>query len=185
MSNHGGLNGFTYIDGLSPTTSEAIVDDATLFSRLSDVTRTASPPETKSQSPQPTTTLIIDGIDYILATDPTATPFKLAQHLLSLQAQVDHLCVTVSADHPLLHQSNTILEQNHQTLATLLAHQADVVVQLRGLDSGAAKDVSGVLRISAGGQADAGAAADDVDLGREYLYLVQDIANVRIWSRGD
>ena len=29
------------------------------------------------------------------------------------------------------------------------------------------------------------AAQDNVGLGREYLYLVQDLANVRIWSRGE
>ena len=141
-----------YLDGWSSTASETIVDHAALFSRITDAIRTVIPHGTVPRPPQSTTTLIIDGIDYVLATDPTASPIQLAQQLLSIQAQVDQLCVTVSADYPLLHQSSTILEQNQQTLVTLLAHQADVVVQLRGLDSGAAKDVSGVLRISAGGQ---------------------------------
>lgn len=52
------------------------------------------------------------------------------------------------------------------------AHAADEVVSLRRLDTGAAGDVSGVLRI------------DGVREGRELLYYVAADGGVRVFERG-
>lgn len=55
--------------------------------------------------------------------------------------------VTMAADEPLVHAQTTTLEREHAALALGLAHAADEVVSLRKLDTGAAGDVSGVLRV--------------------------------------
>ena len=76
-----------------------------------------------------------------------------------------------------------------------MAHQSRCVWQLRGLDTGSAKDVTGVLRISREGDLDfreesSGAEAqshmkvDDVP-DAEWLYQVKGDGSVRIWSRGE
>lgn len=72
------------------------------------------------------------------------------------------------------------------------------MVQLRGLETGAARDVDGVLRISRGG------AAEEVEAGQgglsglrrevpeefewtegEWLYQVKGDGNVKLWARGE
>lgn len=55
--------------------------------------------------------------------------------------------VTMAADEPLVQTQATTLEREHASLALGLAHAADEVVSLRKLDTGAAGDVSGVLRV--------------------------------------
>jgi elongator complex protein 6 len=84
-----------------------------------------------------------------------------------------------------------------------MAHQAERVVQLRGLETGAARDVSGVLRVSRGGAAASWDRRDAVDevAGRgeegeyeergeeeqegEWLYQVKGDGNLRVWKRGE
>ncbi len=71
-----------------------------------------------------------------------------------------------------------------------MAHQAARVLQLRGLDTGAARDVSGVLRVSKGG-----AGVERLEGGREtsveeeeereWLYQVKGDGSVRVWTRGE
>ncbi len=73
-----------------------------------------------------------------------------------------------------------------------MAHQAERVLQLRGLDTGAARDVSGVLRVSkAGGGAEVegrggggGGGGVCVEEG-EWLYQVKGDGSVRVWTRGE
>lgn len=85
-----------------------------------------------------------------------------------------------------------------------MAHQAERVVQLRALETGAARDVSGVLRVSRGGAAgswDTGDAVDgvagrgeegqdeergeEVEEEGEWLYQVKGDGNLRVWKRGE
>ena len=145
-------------------------------------------PSTTSRKPSPLLTLIIDGIDFHLATQPALTASDLAATLLTFQASTQHLVVSLSADGPLLHRASTTLEQRHRTLVTMLAHQSDAVVQLRGLSTGTAKDVSGVLRVSGGGQCErervGGTEGVGVVVDCEWLYHVKDDGTVRLWSRG-
>lgn len=60
-----------------------------------------------------------------------------------------------------------------------LAHEAEAVLSLRLLDTGTAKDVSGVVRISRGG-----GALDRVVEEHEYLYHVGGDGGVKIFERG-
>jgi elongator complex protein 6 len=59
-----------------------------------------------------------------------------------------------------------------------VVHEADTVLSLRLLDTGAAKDVSGVIRITHSGQTKV--RSND----REYLYHVGGDGGVRVFERG-
>jgi elongator complex protein 6 len=73
-----------------------------------------------------------------------------------------------------------------------MSHQANIVLQLRCLDTGVAVDVSGIMRISQGGGAELSAfmskdrlVADyDVE-GKEFLYFVRSDGGVRVFGRGE
>lgn len=101
--------------------------------------------------------------------------------------------MTLAADSPLIHSSQqpTPLETEHARLVVVLAHQAQMVLQLRGLDTGAARDVSGVLRISKGGAWIPETELKDKDEGyegweeKEVLYFVQGDGAVRVFGRGE
>lgn len=91
-------------------------------------------------------------------------------------AQLVHACVlTLAADDPLLHAQTTPLEREHAALVLSQAHAARCVMALRRLDTGAARDVSGVVRISP----ERGHAADV-----EYLYYVAADGGVKVFERG-
>lgn len=83
------------------------------------------------------------------------------------------------------HDSATPLEQEHATFVATIAHQSSWVYQLRGLDTGSARDVTGVLRVSRGGAEE----EDVTQLARiedaESLYQIKADGSVRAWSRGD
>jgi elongator complex protein 6 len=76
-----------------------------------------------------------------------------------------------------------------------MAHQSRWVFQLRGLDTGSAKDVSGVLRVSnggAGGDEDETKAAHTLPSGAfgslpdaEWLYQLKGDGSVKAWGRGE
>lgn len=72
--------------------------------------------------------------------------------------------------------ATTSLEREQAALVLGQAHAADQVVSLRRLDTGAAADVSGVLRVAtrAGGGGD----------GEELLYHVSSDGSVRVFERG-
>jgi elongator complex protein 6 len=69
-----------------------------------------------------------------------------------------------------------------------LAHQADLLIGCRGLDSGGAGDVSGVLRITTGGVVDED--LEGTEIGKvewkeqELLYLVRNDSTAKVWERG-
>lgn len=79
----------------------------------------------------------------------------------------------------------TPLEKDHAALLLSSAHQADFTMGLRLLDTGTARDVSGVIRITVGDQA----SEDDRDIQRkieerELLYFVGGDGGVRVFERG-
>ena len=88
--------------------------------------------------------------------------------------------VTLSADEPLISPQSTHLEKEHAAFALSVAHDA----RLRMLDTGTAKDVSGVLRITAGGQHDNHEESGDAVEERELLYFVGGDGGVRVFERG-
>lgn len=96
----------------------------------------------------------------------------------------------MAADSPLIHnastsgnQLSTPIETENAAFAIGMAHRARSVMQLRTLETGAARDVSGVLRISRGG----GWTAEAEDnLGeRELLYYIQRDGGLRVFGRGE
>ena len=87
--------------------------------------------------------------------------------------------VTLSADEPLISARTTTLEREHSAFVLSLAHEARMVMALRLLDTGTAKDVSGVMRITAGGD-DTGPPVEE----HEYLYHVGGDGGVRVFERG-
>ncbi|KAI9819236.1 MAG: hypothetical protein M1827_007392 [Pycnora praestabilis] len=108
--------------------------------------------------------------------------------------------LTLSADQPLLLSPSTPLEINHASFLIGIAHQARFTIALRLLDTGAARDVSGVLRVTVGavgwGGDDAQEDGDengDIYGGkgregereeRELLYFVGGDGGVRVFERG-
>lgn len=87
--------------------------------------------------------------------------------------------MTVAADEPLVSSQTTMLEKEHAAFVLSLAHEAEAVLSLRMLDTGTAKDVSGVLRIAHGG-----AILDRVIDEHEYLYHVGGDGGVKVLERG-
>ena len=68
---------------------------------------------------------------------------------------------------------------------TSLAHEARLILSLRELDTGAARDVSGVLRIGRGG-GDSGGSGErgENTEEKEVLYFVGGDGGVRVFERG-
>lgn len=88
------------------------------------------------------------------------------------------MLLTLSADLPLLATPQTPLEKNHAAFVIGVAHQADLIMSLRLLDSGTARDVSGVVRITGDGHVE-GEGEE-----RELLYFVGGDGGVKVFERG-
>lgn len=73
------------------------------------------------------------------------------------------------------------MEGEHAGFAIGLAHRASSVMQLRTLETGAARDVSGVLRISRGGGLGSVNGLDE----KELLYYIQRDGGVKVFGRGE
>jgi elongator complex protein 6 len=87
--------------------------------------------------------------------------------------------VTLAADEPLISTQATSLEKEHAALTLALAHEAELVISLRMLDTGTARDVSGVLRVTHGG-----GSTEHIQDERELLYFVGGDGGVRVFERG-
>lgn len=74
----------------------------------------------------------------------------------------------------------TPLELNHAALVKGFAHQARVILGVRGLDTGAARDVSGVLRIGRGAAVEEEEEIEE----KEVLYFVGGDGGVRVFEKG-
>lgn len=79
----------------------------------------------------------------------------------------------------------TPLEAEHAAFVVAQAHAASWVVGVRGLDTGVARDVSGVLRVGRGGGWDGEEDGErDVAGEMEVLYHVQADGGVKVFERG-
>ncbi|KAI0521148.1 hypothetical protein F5B22DRAFT_40177 [Xylaria bambusicola] len=133
-------------------------------------------------NPGTQTVLVIDQPDIFLATaGDTMSGQGLRGVILGLREKVHSCIITVSADEPLIAAQGTSLEQEHASLALSLAHDAHFVISLRMLETGTAKDVSGVLRITPGGDEEI---ADALVEDRELLYFIRGDGSVRVFERG-
>jgi elongator complex protein 6 len=101
---------------------------------------------------------------------------------------VHGLILTIAADAPLVTSQHTPLEIAHVTFLGNIAHQARYILGVRLLDSGTARDVSGVLRITRGGggwdDEEEGEFKDRSEDGSELLYYVGGDGGVRVFERG-
>ncbi|PLB39246.1 uncharacterized protein BDW47DRAFT_14034 [Aspergillus candidus] len=145
---------------------------------------------------EPEILLIVDQPDLLLAATGPAKGIgatEMGEWIMGLQQNVHATVLALSADSPLIHnaaesahQPSTPLEMESAAFAIGSAHRAQMVLQLRTLETGAARDVSGVLRVSKGGawgQVDAG--AEDKWEEREVLYFVQRDGGVCVFGRGE
>lgn len=89
--------------------------------------------------------------------------------------------MTLAADEPLISTQATLLERQHAAFTLSIAHEARLVISLRKLFTGAAKDVSGVLRITAG---DAGGGKEKDIEEKELLYFVRGDGGATVFERG-
>ncbi len=95
------------------------------------------------------TFLLLDRIDVALAHTPAATLF---QTILKLKDLCQCTFVFINGDSALtrdaaLHE----LEYQHQSFLMLVAHASARLLSVRPLQTGLAKDVTGILRITYGG----------------------------------
>ena len=87
--------------------------------------------------------------------------------------------ITASGDSPLMHAASTPLEVNHTALVMGFAHQARAILGVRGLDTGTARDVHGILRVSRG------ATMEEEELEeKEISYFLGVDGGVRVFERG-
>ena len=128
--------------------------------------------------------LVLDVPDILLATGATTT-IELNQLLLKLRSQAHAMVLSCSAPLP-THASDMVatpIEAEHSAFVTHQAHLARFVMSVRELQTGAARDVSGVLRVTRGASV---YDADEVDgeiKEMEAIYLVQRDGTVKILER--
>lgn len=80
--------------------------------------------------------------------------------------------------------SGARIEEEHRGFVVSLGHQAGVVVGCRGLDTGRARDVSGVLRVGGvGWEREVGGDGGEGE-SEEWLYFVKD-GGVEVFRRGE
>jgi elongator complex protein 6 len=151
---------------------------------LKAIKSTATGPDGQSSKPL----VVIDGLDFMLASQSDLDVMEIQSFLSRSLTLASSLVISCNADTPLLHnreEAATPLEREHAAFVTIAAHQARYVLQLRGLDTGAARDVTGVLRISPGGGYEATHGQNEVLPEGEWLYQCKGDGSVRVWSRGE
>ncbi|KAI0112839.1 hypothetical protein F4814DRAFT_449287 [Daldinia grandis] len=128
------------------------------------------------------TILIADQLDLLLAASGNDISSQaLRDTLLSIREKVHSSIIALSADEPLISLQTTSLEKEHAALVISLAHDANLVISLRMLDTGTARDVSGVIRVTPSGRYNV---ADGMIEERELLYLVAGDGGVKVFERG-
>jgi len=155
--------------------------------------------------------LVLDAPTLLLATTQTSAT-ELSSFVLTLREKVHSTLLVVEADAPLISaaapagafafehagepegregRTPTPLEAEHAAFVASQAHVARLVVGCRALDTGVARDVSGVLSVRRGGDSDGdeedpkttsnqGRSLDEM----EVLYHVQSDGTVRVFERG-
>lgn len=147
----------------------------------------------------PTTTrkilLVLDTPDAYLALSSTA-PSSFVSLLLTLHAtpSISHILTHIHADTPLISPSAPAqpLEISQFNLLTKIAHMSTRIIGTRVLDTGVARDVSGVVRVTEqrtgwqdlGLEDDSSLKEDDSGKGKEFLYQVKGDGSVKVFERG-
>ncbi|KAF2485979.1 hypothetical protein BDY17DRAFT_246791 [Neohortaea acidophila] len=183
---------FHFVDCTSTTLQHPSTSKDILESTVQQMQSVLS--KIESHQPKSRTILILDNPDILLATAST-TASNLHQALLPLRSRVHATIVSLTADSPFLAAAAAAateeasksrfspVEVQTSAFVVLMAHAASFVVGVRELLTGAARDVSGVVRITRGGGAYEGDEAGDVKE-VEALYLVQRDGGVKVFGRG-
>lgn len=79
----------------------------------------------------------------------------------------------------------TPMEVDTATFLTQQAHTAHLIMSVHELSSGAAKDISGALRITRGGDESIDNESRQDIPERELLYLIQRDGTVKVFGRGE
>lgn len=154
--------------------------------------KTAISTAASSLPPQRKTLLLLDAPDLLLALSPhpPSALTALILHLHTLPG-VSHVLTHLHADTPLLSESAPPqpLEVAGYNLLTKVAHMSQRVLGTRVLDTGVARDVSGVVRVTEQGVGWGGlgleeSAGEEAGRGKEFLYRVQGDGGVRVFERG-
>ncbi|KAF2857015.1 hypothetical protein T440DRAFT_550303 [Plenodomus tracheiphilus IPT5] len=164
--------------------------ESTIIAAITQLTSTSPPPPTQRK-----TLLMLDNPDLFLAMNPAITPSALTALVLTLHTlpTISHILTHVQADTPLLSLSTPAqpLQLEHHNLLVKLAHMSSRVVGLRVLDTGVARDVSGVLRVTEHktGWLNLGfnggvEGEEETVKGREFLYQVKGDGSVKVFERG-
>jgi elongator complex protein 6 len=145
------------------------------------------------------TLVILDNPDILLACVPGLSHSALTSFFLGLHTQpsVSHLLVHLQSDLALLASSErpVPLQIAQHNLVVKTAHMSAKVLGVRVLDTGVARDVSGVLRVTVNrdswaniatvrdGQ-EGGAVQAPEEMGSEMLYKVNGDGSVKVFERG-
>ncbi|KAI5812107.1 hypothetical protein BZA77DRAFT_270521, partial [Pyronema omphalodes] len=121
--------------------------------------------------------LLVEGPDVLLSVGGVSS-MELVNELLDWHELVSSTTVMVNADTAFVTRTKTRLEMEEASFVTTLAHQAASVTSLRMLDTGLAKDVSGVLRVTTSSET-----ANTDWREKEVLYFVKD-GSVEVFNRG-
>ncbi|PPJ59714.1 hypothetical protein CBER1_10801 [Cercospora berteroae] len=201
---------FAFVNCFNTTTPNTSLSDtqSLISSAISKLSTSTSSSEQETQEQKtPKILLILDQPDLLLAThNPTHPSLDLSTFLLNLRSipQIHSTYLSLSADLPLItaaaaspetsSSSASPLETVSAAFIVTQAHASRVVFSVRELETGAAKDVSGVLRITRGGDYFAvGGDDDDEDEGdeggkvkeAELLYLLQRDGGLKVFQRGE
>ncbi|KAG0642946.1 hypothetical protein HOY80DRAFT_1134149 [Tuber brumale] len=121
--------------------------------------------------------VVLESLDLLLQIGGGGGYVGLMELVLRVQEVAEHTVVSVNVDEALMR------DEEHAAFVIGLGHVARRVFGLRGLETGIARDVSGVLRITAGGMG--GEDEGKGDGGKEVLYFVGDGGGVEVFERGE
>ncbi|CAO2657264.1 Nn.00g033900.m01.CDS01 [Neocucurbitaria sp. VM-36] len=167
----------------------------TISTAVSSLTSPSPPASTTSSISQRKTLIILDNPDLLLALNPTVTSSTFTSLILALHTlpTVSHILTHLQSDTPLLSLSTPPqpLELAHNNLLVKCAHMSRRILGVRVLDTGVARDVSGVVRVTEQkadwlglGFESEGKESEDSGKGREFLYQVKGDGSVRVFERG-
>jgi elongator complex protein 6 len=126
-----------------------------------------------------------------LSCDPGIGYTSLCASILRLHTLASHILVHLPADDALISPSDPPqpLEMDAHNLLVKTAHMSTRILSCRVLDTGVAKDVSGVLRVTENNASiqvgfEEQEPTDEGNRGAELLYLVKGDGTVKIFERG-
>ncbi|THZ06004.1 hypothetical protein D6C93_01687 [Aureobasidium pullulans] len=176
-------------------TNTSHLKDSSLASTYTTLSKTIS--TLLAKHPQRKIHLILDSPTLLLSTSASPSASALSSLLLSLRSLVSTTTLILESDTPFLSAAlpdpshlPTPLEAAHAAFVVQQAHISKWVLSLRPLDTGKARDVSGVIRVARGGAWDDDVEEEEEVKGQEKkeleaLYFVQNDGGIKVFERGE